>query len=154
MTSIIKIVVDWLIVPAIVTVFVGQCAFACRPYHVWTRNSMHVLWLCSTKISFPLLNCQLHSTSRTHLALAHISLFLASVPFFSGPLPCLHLSDPVITADPSLDLSTAKEITPEAAEHIGLPVWRGGGRGGLPDPLMLINWPRLWGFKKVPSGMG
>lgn len=70
---------------------------------------------------FPL-NCQLHSTSRTHLALARISLFLASVPFFSGPLPCLHLSDPVITADPSLDLSTAKEITPKAAEHIGLPV--------------------------------
>lgn len=26
--------------------------------------------------------------------------------------------------------------------------------GGLPDPLALINWPRLWGFKKVPSEWG
>ncbi|CAB1430343.1 unnamed protein product [Pleuronectes platessa] len=39
-----------------------------------------------------------------------------------GPISCLHLSDPVITADPSLDLSAAKEITPKSAEHIGLPV--------------------------------
>lgn len=90
---------------------------------------MHVLWrcICSTKNPLPHPIRQLHFTTRTHLALAHISLFLASVSFFSGPLPCLHLSDPVITADPSLDLSTAKEITPKAAEHIGLPVWSGWG---------------------------
>lgn len=81
----------------------------------------------------------------------HPSLFSLH-PFFSGPLPCLHLSDPVITADPSLDLSTAKEITLRTAEHIGLPVWKGGER--LPDPLMLINCLRLWGFKKVSSGTG
>lgn len=64
------------------------------------------------------------STIRSRVALAHICAFVACVPF---PLPCLHLSDTVIRLDPSLDLSTAAEITPKAVEHIGLPVWRGGG---------------------------
>lgn len=32
-------------------------------------------------------------------------------------------------------------------------VWRVPGQV-LPDPLMLINWLKLWGFKKVPVGKG
>ena len=72
----------------------------------------------SSSSKVPASPAELTSHSPTFLLFSFCPLF------FYGPLPCLHLSDPVITADPSLDLSTAKEITPKAAEHIGLPVWR------------------------------
>lgn len=143
-----KIVVEWPIIPPLV--LLSSPKWVSVLLHAGIIMCEHVTPCvsCGTKNPLPHLNWQLHLPSRTHLALTHISLFLASAPFFSGPPSCLHLSDPVITADPSLDLSTAKEITPKAAQHIWTPVWSGGE--GLPDPLMLINWGRLWGFKKGP----
>lgn len=100
--------------------------------------------------------------NRTHFACTTVSTLSLSLSFFSCPSSSLAVSPlsvftrviPLSQMTPlARCVNSQRDYTQGQGTHWAPPVWRVWVEV-LPDPLMLINWPKLWGFEKVPWGKG